>query len=100
MWCFAAPSDAARCQIKRRSAHEKWKEEREEDMPLSLADLNTEYQIKFIRGKDEVIKHMNDLGFVLGATVKPIQKLGGNLIVQIKESRVAIDKSMADKIIV
>jgi ferrous iron transport protein A len=37
---------------------------------------------------------------VLGATVKPIQKLGGNLIVQIKESRVAIDKSMADKIIV
>jgi ferrous iron transport protein A len=91
---------APRAGRSKRNAHEKWKEEREEPMPLSLADLNTEYQIKFIRGKDEVVKHMNDLGFVLGATVKPIQKLGGNLIVRVKESRIAIDKSMADKIIV
>ena len=48
----------------------------------------------------EIMKHMNDLGFVVGATVKPVQKLGGNLIVAIKDSRVAIDESMANKIIV
>ncbi|MQM72509.1 MAG: ferrous iron transport protein A [Eubacteriaceae bacterium] len=69
-------------------------------MPLSLAELNQEYTIKFIRGNDKIMKHMNDLGFVVGATVKPVQKLGGNLIVAIKDSRVAIDESMANKIIV
>lgn len=69
-------------------------------MPLSLAELNQEYMIKFIRGNDKIMKHMNDLGFVVGAVVKPVQKLGGNLIVAIKDSRVAIDESMAKRIIV
>ncbi|MSS18918.1 FeoA family protein [Pseudoramibacter porci] len=69
-------------------------------MPLSLVDLNQEVIIKFIRGNDKVMKHMNDLGFVVGAVVKPVQKLGGNLIVAIKDSRIAIDESMARKIIV
>lgn len=69
-------------------------------MPLSMADMNRDYEIKFIRGDDKVKSHLNDLGFVVGGTVKVVQSLAGNLIVQVKESRVAIDKSMASKIVV
>lgn len=69
-------------------------------MPLSMADMNVEYIIKFIRGNDKVKSHLNDLGFVVGGTVKIVQSLAGNLIVQVKESRVAIDKTMASKIVV
>lgn len=68
-------------------------------MPLAMADMDKEYVIKFIRGNDKTISHLNDLGFVVGGTVKVVSQMAGNLIVQVKESRVAIDKSMASRII-
>jgi ferrous iron transport protein A len=69
-------------------------------MPLIFAKINQTYIIKFIRGNDKVIKHINDLGFVVGAEIKPVQKLGGNFIIAVKDSRIAIDESMAKRIIV
>lgn len=69
-------------------------------MPLILADKGNEMNIKKITGNDETRKFLNSLGFVAGETVKIISELGGNLIINIKDSRVALDKSMASRIIV
>ena len=69
-------------------------------MPLILADKGNEVNIKKITGNDETRKFLNSLGFVAGETVKIISELGGNLIINIKDSRVALDKSMASRIIV
>lgn len=51
-------------------------------------------------GKEEVRRFLENLGFVAGAQVSLVSKIGGNVIVQVKESRVAISKEMAQKIIV
>ena len=69
-------------------------------MPLSLADENRENIIKKIGGSPEVKKHLENLGFVVGGTVRVINRLGGNVIVNVKESRVAVSKEMACKIMV
>ena len=69
-------------------------------MPLSLADVEDENTIKKIGGKPEVKKHLENLGFVVGGTVKVISTLGGNVIVNVKEARVAISEEMARKIMV
>ena len=71
-------------------------------MPIYMAELGQEYTIKVIRGKeeDDVKRHLYELGFVVGMTVKPITKIQGNLIIQIKESRIAVDKTMASRIMV
>ena len=69
-------------------------------MPLSLADVEEENTIKKIGGKPEVKKHLENLGFVVGGTVKVISTLGGNVIVNVKEARVAISEEMARKIMV
>ncbi len=69
-------------------------------MPLSLADVGEENTIKKIGGKPEVKKHLENLGFVVGGTVKVISTLGGNVIVNVKETRVAISEEMARKIMV
>jgi ferrous iron transport protein A len=69
-------------------------------MPLILADKGNEMNIKKITGNDETRKFLNSLGFVVGETVKIISELGGNLIINVKDSRVALDKSMASRIIV
>ena len=69
-------------------------------MPLSLADVGKENTIKKIGGKPEVKKHLENLGFVVGGTVKVISTLGGNVIVNVKEARVAISEEMARKIMV
>ena len=69
-------------------------------MPLSLADVGEENTIKKIGGNPEVKKHLENLGFVVGGTVKVISTLGGNVIVNVKESRVAISEEMARKIMV
>ena len=67
-------------------------------MPLSLAEIGEENIIKRIGGKPEVKKHLENLGFVVGASVKIISQLGGNVIVNVKETRVAISREMAQKI--
>lgn len=69
-------------------------------MPLNLANVGEENIIKRIGGKPEVKKHLEDLGFVAGSNVTIISALGGNIIVNVKETRVAISEEMARKIMV
>ena len=69
-------------------------------MPLSLAAIGEENMIKKIGGKPEVKKHLENLGFVAGGNVTVITTIGGNLIVNVKEARVAISREMASKIMV
>ena len=69
-------------------------------MPLSYAKMGEENIIRRIGGKPEVKKHLEDLGFVVGGTVTIISAMGGNLIVHVKEARVAISAEMAQKILV
>ena len=69
-------------------------------MPLSFATAGEENIIKKISGKPEVKKHLENLGFVIGASVTVITSLGGNVIVNVKESRVAVSEEMARKIMV
>ncbi len=69
-------------------------------MPLTLADPGKEYTIVRIGGSAEVKQHLADLGFVVGGKVSVVTEANGNLIVNVKESRVAIGKNMAMKIMV
>ena len=69
-------------------------------MPLTLADVGNEQIIHRIGGNDEVRRHLENLGFVAGGEVTLISSMGGNVIVKVKESRVAISEEMARKIMV
>ncbi len=69
-------------------------------MPLSFADIGEENVIKKIGGTPEVKKHLENLGFVVGGNVTIVNALGGNVIVNVKETRVAISKEMAQKIMI
>lgn len=69
-------------------------------MPLSLAAVGENNIIKKIGGKPEVRKHLENLGFVVGGNVQVVSALGGNVIVNVKEARVAISEEMALKIMV
>lgn len=69
-------------------------------MPLTYADQGSDLTILKIGGKPEVRAHLENLGFVVGGRVKVVSSLAGNLIVNVKESRVAISKEMASKIMV
>lgn len=69
-------------------------------MPLSFANIGEENIIKRIGGNPDVKKHLTDLGLVVGAGVTVVTSLGGNVIINIKESRVAISEEMGRKIIV
>ena len=69
-------------------------------MPLILADPGEEAIIKKVGGSPELKKHLEDMGFTVGGAVTVMNTIGGNLIVKIKESRVAISKEMAQKIMI
>ena len=69
-------------------------------IPLVFADAGNEQVIKKIGGSDEVKHHLENLGFTVGATVTVVNSLAGNVIVKVKESRVAINEEMARKIMV
>jgi len=69
-------------------------------MPLTFASPGSVNTIKQVNGNSEVKKHLEDLGFVVGGTVTVVSTIGGNLIVNVKESRIAIDRGMAAKILV
>ncbi len=69
-------------------------------MPLSLLDIGEQSVIKKIGGSPEVKKHLENLGFVVGGNVTIVNALGGNVIVNVKEARVAISEEMARKIMV
>ena len=67
-------------------------------MPLGMANVGDVNIIKQINGRDDVRQHLAELGFVPGAEVSVVS--GGNLILSVKESRIALDKTMAMRIMV
>ncbi|WP_130870693.1 FeoA family protein [Intestinimonas massiliensis (ex Afouda et al. 2020)] len=69
-------------------------------MPLTMADQGEPATIRKITGKDELRQHLAELGFVVDETVTVVSRLGGNLIVQVKDSRIALDRDMANRILV
>ena len=69
-------------------------------MPLSYANPGEESVIRRVGGSPEVKKHLENLGFVVGGTATVIASMNGNVIVKVKESRVAIDEEMARKIMI
>lgn len=69
-------------------------------MPLGMANVGDVNIIRKINGRDDVRQHLSELGFVVGTEVTVVSELGGNLILSVKESRVALDKTMAMRIIV
>ena len=69
-------------------------------MPILLADVGEENIIRKVGGSPEMKKHLEDLGFVVGGTVRVVSEINGNLIVNVKESRVAVSREMAGKIMV
>lgn len=69
-------------------------------MPLCLANIGENNVIRKIGGTPEVKKHLENLGFVVGGNVQIVNSLGGNVIVNVKETRVAISEEMARKIMI
>ena len=69
-------------------------------MPLALANVGEENTVKKIGGSPELKKHLENLGFIVGGNVTVITSLAGNVIVNVKESRVAISEEMARKIMI
>jgi feoA domain len=69
-------------------------------MPLILANVGEENVIKKIGGSPEVKQHLENLGFVVGGSVIIVNTMGGNLIVNVKETRVAVSREMAQKIMI
>lgn len=69
-------------------------------MPLSIAELDTENTIKKIGGSPELRKHLENLGFVVGGNVTVVAMLGGNVIVKVKEARVAISEEAARRVMI
>lgn len=69
-------------------------------MPLSMVREGEKNTIKKVGGKDETRRFLENLGFVVGGLVTVVSEIDGNMIVNIKDSRVAIGKDMANKILV
>lgn len=69
-------------------------------MPLTMANHGEPLSVKAIHGKDETRRFLESLGFVTGATVMVVTELGGNVILNVKDTRVAIDRAMASRIMV
>ena len=69
-------------------------------MQLSMAKPGEINYIRKITGKDEVRQHLSELGFVVGASITVVSKIGGNMILQVKDSRIALDRGMANRIMV
>ena len=69
-------------------------------MPLSMARTGETFTILKITGKDEVRQHLAELGFVVDGEATVVSELGGSLILQVKESRIALDRDMANRILI
>lgn len=69
-------------------------------LPLNYANQGEENIIRKVSGSPEIKKHLEDMGFVAGGSVRVVAKNGGNVIVNIKETRVAISEEMAQKIMI
>lgn len=69
-------------------------------IPLTMARIGETATIRKISGRDEVRQHLAELGFVVGGDVTVVNEIAGNLILQVKESRIALDKGMANRIMI
>ena len=69
-------------------------------MPLSMAMVGDSGRVQRITGRDEVRQHLSELGFVVGESVTVVSALGGNMILSVKDSRVALDRGMATRVMV
>lgn len=69
-------------------------------MPLSMAKPGETFSIVKVTGKDEIRQHLAELGFVVNGAVTMVSELGGSLILQVKDSRVALDREMANRILI
>ena len=69
-------------------------------MPLTMAKTGETVTIRRISGKDEVRQHLAELGFVVDSDVTVVNEVAGNLILQVKDSRIALDKTMANRIMI
>ena len=69
-------------------------------MPLTFAEIGRENIIKKVGGNPQMKKHLEDLGFVAGGAVTVVNSIGGNVIINIKESRVAVSREMAQRIMI
>ena len=69
-------------------------------MPLTMAKTGEIITVRKISGKDEVRQHLAGLGFVVDSDVTVVSEIAGNLIVQVKDSRIALDKTMANRIMI
>ena len=69
-------------------------------MPLTMARPGETVTIRKITGKDEIRQHLAELGFVVDSDVTVVSEIAGNLILQVKDSRVALDKTMANRIMI
>ncbi|MBE5037613.1 ferrous iron transport protein A [Subdoligranulum sp. DSM 109015] len=69
-------------------------------MPLSMARPGETVTIRKITGKDDVRQHLAEMGFVVNTDVTVVNELGGSLIIQVKDSRVALDRTMANRVMI
>ena len=69
-------------------------------MPLTMAKTGETVTIRKISGKDEVRQHLAELGFVVDSDVTVVSEIAGNLILQVKDSRIVLDKTMANRIMI
>ena len=69
-------------------------------MPLTLSKTGERVTVRKITGKDEIRQHLAELGFVVDSDITVVSEIAGNLIVQVKDSRIALDKSMANRIMI
>ena len=69
-------------------------------MPLTMANPGEKVIIRKITGKDDVRQHLAELGFVVDSEVMVVSEISGNLIVQVKDSRVALNRDMANRIMI
>lgn len=68
-------------------------------LPLTEAQPGETVTIHKISGQDDIRQHLAELGFVLNSSITVVNQIGGNLILQVKDSRIALDKSMAQRIL-
>lgn len=69
-------------------------------MPLTMAKPGETVVIRKVTGKDELRRHLAELGFVADSAVTVISEMSGNLILQVKESRIALDKTLANRVMI
>ena len=69
-------------------------------MPLTMAKPGETVTIRKITGRDEVRQHLAELGFEVDGAVTVVSEMAGNLILQVKDSRIALDKSMANRVMI